>query len=62
MLWICILIGIVPAVVVGIILGPLAAKFLSAERWGSAAEGQQDAITLVRSQLHMRKLKLSNAI
>jgi hypothetical protein len=37
----------VPAVVVGIILGPIAAKFLDAEKWGSAAEGQQEAITLV---------------
>ncbi|KAF2176042.1 Na(+)/H(+) antiporter 1 [Zopfia rhizophila CBS 207.26] len=35
-----------PAVIVGIILGPIAAKFLSAERWGSAEEGQQEAITL----------------
>jgi len=35
-----------PAVVFGIILGPLAAKFIDAERWGSAAEGQQEAITL----------------
>ncbi|KAF2728038.1 hypothetical protein EJ04DRAFT_119637 [Polyplosphaeria fusca] len=35
-----------PAVMVGIILGPIAARFLSAERWGSAEEGQQEAITL----------------
>ncbi|KFY93626.1 hypothetical protein V498_04317 [Pseudogymnoascus sp. VKM F-4517 (FW-2822)] len=35
-----------PAVVVGIILGPIAAKFLDAERWGSAAPDQQGAITL----------------
>ncbi|KAF2793622.1 Na(+)/H(+) antiporter 1 [Melanomma pulvis-pyrius CBS 109.77] len=35
-----------PAMLVGIILGPLSAKFLSAERWGSAEEGQQEAITL----------------
>ncbi|CAI6233574.1 unnamed protein product [Periconia digitata] len=35
-----------PAVLIGIILGPISAKFLSAERWGSAAEGQQEAITL----------------
>lgn len=34
--------------ILGIILGPIAAKFLSAERWGSAVEGQQEAITLVR--------------
>ncbi|KAH8726469.1 Na(+)/H(+) antiporter 1 [Phaeosphaeriaceae sp. PMI808] len=35
-----------PAVIIGIILGPIATKFLSAERWGSAQEGQQEAITL----------------
>jgi NhaP-type Na+/H+ or K+/H+ antiporter len=31
---------------VGIILGPIAAKFLDSTRWGSAAEGQTSAITL----------------
>ncbi|KAH7111310.1 Na(+)/H(+) antiporter 1 [Dendryphion nanum] len=35
-----------PAVVIGIILGPIAAKFLDVERWGSAVEGQQEAVTL----------------
>ncbi|KAK2024394.1 sodium/hydrogen exchanger family protein [Colletotrichum zoysiae] len=35
-----------PAVVLGICLGPLAAKFLDSERWGSAVEGQTNAITL----------------
>ncbi|KAF2742213.1 Na(+)/H(+) antiporter 1 [Sporormia fimetaria CBS 119925] len=35
-----------PAVIVGIILGPIAARFLDAERWGSAVAGQQEAITL----------------
>ncbi|KAI2627557.1 Na(+)/H(+) antiporter 1 [Hypoxylon sp. NC1633] len=35
-----------PAVLIGIILGPLAAKFLNAKRWGSAAPDQEDAITL----------------
>ncbi|KAF2836613.1 Na(+)/H(+) antiporter 1 [Patellaria atrata CBS 101060] len=35
-----------PAVVIGIILGPISAKFLDAEKWGSAEEGQQEAITL----------------
>ncbi|KAK4243449.1 putative Na(+)/H(+) antiporter [Corynascus novoguineensis] len=35
-----------PAVVVGIILGPLAAKFIDSSRWGSAADGQTSAITL----------------
>lgn len=31
----------------GIIVGPLAAKFLDASKWGSAIKGQQDVITLV---------------
>ncbi|KAI1498449.1 Sodium/hydrogen exchanger family-domain-containing protein [Biscogniauxia marginata] len=35
-----------PALLIGIILGPIAAKFIDAERWGSATPGQEDAITL----------------
>lgn len=35
-----------PAVLIGVILGPVSAKFIDAERWGSAAEGQQESITL----------------
>ncbi|KAI1370980.1 Na(+)/H(+) antiporter 1 [Hypoxylon crocopeplum] len=35
-----------PAVLIGMLLGPIAAKFLDAKRWGSAAPDQQDAITL----------------
>ncbi|KAI5919417.1 Sodium/hydrogen exchanger family-domain-containing protein [Camillea tinctor] len=35
-----------PALLVGIILGPISAKFLDSERWGSAIPGQQDAISL----------------
>ncbi|KAI9370389.1 Na(+)/H(+) antiporter 1 [Aspergillus egyptiacus] len=35
-----------PAVLVGIVLGPYAARFLDATEWGSAVRGQQDAITL----------------
>ncbi|KAM3512753.1 hypothetical protein MY11210_003627 [Beauveria gryllotalpidicola] len=35
-----------PAVAVGIMLGPIAAKFLDSERWGSAESGQTSAITL----------------
>ncbi|KAG9195246.1 hypothetical protein G6011_00366 [Alternaria panax] len=35
-----------PAVIFGIMLGPIAAKFLDAEKWGSAIDGQQEAITL----------------
>ncbi|KAF2730780.1 Na(+)/H(+) antiporter 1 [Polyplosphaeria fusca] len=35
-----------PAVLAGIILGPIAAKFVDAERWGSAVEDQVGDITL----------------
>ncbi|KAI5459190.1 Sodium/hydrogen exchanger family-domain-containing protein [Mariannaea sp. PMI_226] len=35
-----------PAVVMGIILGPTAARFLDSSRWGSAVEGQTHDITL----------------
>ncbi|PVI01781.1 hypothetical protein DM02DRAFT_704153 [Periconia macrospinosa] len=35
-----------PAVMLGIILGPISARFLDSERWGSAVEGQKEAITL----------------
>ncbi|OLN81851.1 putative Na(+)/H(+) antiporter C3A11.09-like protein 1 [Colletotrichum chlorophyti] len=35
-----------PAVVLGICLGPIAARFLDSERWGSAVEGQTNDITL----------------
>lgn len=35
-----------PAVLIGIILGPIAAKFIDTERWGSASEGQTSNITL----------------
>lgn len=38
---------IVPAVVIGIALGPIAAKFLQSEKWGNAEPGQTNAITLV---------------
>jgi NhaP-type Na+/H+ or K+/H+ antiporter len=40
-----------PAVVIGIILGPVAAKFIESEKWGNAEPGQTNAITLVRSKL-----------
>jgi hypothetical protein len=36
-----------PALVVGIILGPIAAKFIDSERWGSAVKDQTSDITLV---------------
>ncbi|KAH7233076.1 Cation/H+ exchanger [Fusarium tricinctum] len=35
-----------PAVFFGVILGPLAARFIDSEKWGSATEGQTNAITL----------------
>ncbi|KAJ4322910.1 hypothetical protein N0V84_004563 [Fusarium piperis] len=35
-----------PAMVIGIILGPISAKFLDSERWGTAQEGQTEAIAL----------------
>ncbi|RYP67844.1 hypothetical protein DL771_007021 [Monosporascus sp. 5C6A] len=35
-----------PAMLIGIALGPIAAKFLDATKWGSAAEDQQNTITL----------------
>jgi NhaP-type Na+/H+ or K+/H+ antiporter len=37
-----------PAVLIGVILGPVAAKFIDSERWGSASPGQTSEITLVR--------------
>ena len=42
-------IGIVPAVIIVICLGPIAAKFIDTERWGSAEPGQTSDITLVRN-------------
>jgi len=36
----------VPAVFIGVLLGPIAAKFIDSSRWGSAADGQTSAITL----------------
>ncbi|KAI1266948.1 Sodium/hydrogen exchanger family-domain-containing protein [Xylariaceae sp. FL1019] len=35
-----------PAVILGIALGPISAKLLNPQRWGSASPGQEDAITL----------------
>ncbi|KAH7114073.1 Sodium/hydrogen exchanger family protein [Dactylonectria macrodidyma] len=35
-----------PAVALGVALGPIAAKFIDSERWGSAESGQTNAITL----------------
>lgn len=36
----------VPALLIGVILGPVGAKFLDPEKWGSATPGQEPAITL----------------
>lgn len=36
-----------PALLVGIVLGPIAAKFIDSERWGSAVKDQTSDITLV---------------
>ncbi|KAH9890816.1 Sodium/hydrogen exchanger family-domain-containing protein [Xylariomycetidae sp. FL2044] len=35
-----------PAVVIGMLLGPMSARFLDPDEWGSAIQGQRDAITL----------------
>ncbi|KAK0648275.1 Cation/H+ exchanger [Cercophora newfieldiana] len=35
-----------PAVFIGVLLGPIAAKFIDSSRWGSAADGQTSDITL----------------
>ncbi|PNP82664.1 hypothetical protein FNYG_03895 [Fusarium nygamai] len=35
-----------PAVFFGVVLGPIAAKFIESEKWGSAEAGQTSAITL----------------
>ncbi|KAI1294100.1 Cation/H+ exchanger [Xylaria venustula] len=35
-----------PALFIGVLLGPVTAKFLDPERWGSAAPGQEPSITL----------------
>ncbi|EGX95824.1 Na(+)/H(+) antiporter 1 [Cordyceps militaris CM01] len=35
-----------PALVLGILLGPIAAKFLDSDRWGSSEKGQTSEITL----------------
>lgn len=35
-----------PAVFIGVLLGPISAKFIDSSRWGSAANGQTSEITL----------------
>lgn len=37
-----------PAMLIGIVLGPIAAKFIDSERWGFAVKDQTEYITLVR--------------
>lgn len=39
----------VPAVMFGIVVGPIAARFIDSTRWGSAAKDQQEYITLVHT-------------
>jgi NhaP-type Na+/H+ or K+/H+ antiporter len=36
-----------PVLMIGIVLGPVAAKFIDSERWGSAVKDQTSDITLV---------------
>ncbi|EEU48250.1 uncharacterized protein NECHADRAFT_31704, partial [Fusarium vanettenii 77-13-4] len=48
----------VPAVVIGIILGPVAAKFIEADKWGAGHEGQTRSITLASLPLVMIGLQL----
>jgi hypothetical protein len=38
----------VPALIVGIILGPIAGRLILAEEWGAGIAGQVSEITLVR--------------
>lgn len=48
-----------PALLVGIILGPIAAKFIDAERWGSAVPDQLEHITLVCPSLPQSTMALN---
>lgn len=45
-----------PALLIGIILGPLAAKFLDSTRWGHAIKDQTEYITLVHTVTHCATL------
>ena len=46
----------VPAVIFGVVLGPIAAKFLDSERWGSRETGQTSEITLVSTGTRFKLL------
>jgi len=48
--------------VVGIILGPIAAKFIDSERWGSAQAGQTQTISLVKAALLSEERKSKKKI
>jgi hypothetical protein len=47
-----------PALTVGIILGPIAAKFIDSQRWGSAVKEQTSDITLVCSNPSFKAVKI----
>jgi hypothetical protein len=47
-----------PALTVGIILGPIAAKFIDSQRWGSAVKEQTSDITLVCSNPIFKAVKI----
>lgn len=52
----------VPAVAVGILLGPIASKFIDSDRWGSGlGEGQRNPITLVRRHSPVTMAQLPTA-
>jgi hypothetical protein len=42
-----------PALMIGIVLGPVAAKFIDSERWGSAVKDQTSDITLVTTLIQI---------
>lgn len=47
-----------PALIMGIILGPIAAKFIDSTRWGSAVKEQTSDITLVCLIQNFERLQL----
>lgn len=52
-----------PAVLVGVALGPIAAKFIDADRWGSAVgEAQRNPITLVRFPFPLRLSQTTSSL
>jgi NhaP-type Na+/H+ or K+/H+ antiporter len=47
-----------PALTVGVILGPIAAKFIDSQRWGSAVKEQTSDITLVCSNPSFKAVRI----